>query len=237
MIVPNYVPDPVEVPGNVTEMPYRDRLAFIRRVSILHLASVAWIAGVVVAPNPPVPLRTSGEVFFACLLMLSLIRIALRGQRVEALVSAAFLPILLSLAGLFAEGLIAANIPIWAGAISISCAVIYSLLCGRDFSFVGQFFLAGIASTVIIAAGATQIGLDHAHAAIALGINAAVLLFYCYDLASLLSRRRIGEEFAGVVDLYRDVLNVFGWTIRVVQHWFRHGIFTVPLIEPRKPRS
>ena len=40
MVVPNYIPDPIEIPNNVTEQPYLVRLAYIRRVLSLHLLSV-----------------------------------------------------------------------------------------------------------------------------------------------------------------------------------------------------
>ena len=63
----------------------------------------------------------------------------------------------------------------------------------------------------------------------ALSWNAIYLTFYVYDLASLLARRRIGEEWAAVVDLYRDVLNVFGWIVRVFAHWRKHKIWNVSL--------
>lgn len=237
MIVPNYVPDPIEVPGNVTEAPYRQRLVFIRRVAVLHLASVAWIGGVVAAKPPPVPLKTAAAMYLSVLLLLSLIRIGLRGTSLEAKLSASGLPILLTIAGLAAATLLRSGVPVWAGGLACSCAVVYTMLCGRDFSFVGQFFLGLIVSSLVVAGSAILLGIDHRHAGLALAIDAAVLFYYSYDLASLLSRRRIGEELAGVVDLYRDVLNVFGWLVRVIQHWFRHGIFTVPLVEPRKPAS
>ena len=237
MIVPNYVPDPIEVPGNVTEQPYRQRLAFIRKVSVLHLASVAWIAAVVTVHPPVWPLKVALGSALGCLLILSLIRIVLRGQKLEVVLSVGILPILLSLLGLAADCLSRHHFPIWSVGVSFSTAVIYTMLCGRDFSFVGQFFLSWIASSLLIAGTCLALRLEHVQAGVALGVNVLGLFYYSYDLASLLSRRRIGEELAGVVDLYRDVLNVFGWTIRVVQHWFRHGIFTIPLVEPRKPSS
>jgi hypothetical protein len=49
-----------------------------------------------------------------------------------------------------------------------------------------------------------------------------------YDNASLLARRRLGEELGAVVDLYRDVLNVFGWVVRVLAHWRKHRIWNIP---------
>lgn len=237
MIVPNYVPEAIEIPGNVTEQPYRERLIFIRRVSILHLASVAFVGGVVAAQTHPLPIKQTVIPYAVFILGLSLLRIRCRGDKLETQLSSYALPILLLLAGMVAASLIRWNFPVWSAGVGVACGVLYTLSCGRDFSFVGQFFLGLIASTLIISVTVLCFGLPPRTAALALGWNLVSLFYYCYDLASLLSRRRIGEEIAGVVDLYRDVLNVFGWVIRVAQHWHRHSIFTIPLIEPRKPTS
>ena len=45
MYVPNYIPPPLEVPRNVTQEKYLIRVRFIRRVSVLHLASVLLLGG------------------------------------------------------------------------------------------------------------------------------------------------------------------------------------------------
>jgi hypothetical protein len=62
-------------------------------------------------------------------------------------------------------------------------------------------------------------------------------VYFAYDLASLMSRRRRGEEAAAVVDLYRDVFNVFGYVPRVIAHWHRHRIWqdVVPPLGDRRP--
>ena len=53
------------------------------------------------------------------------------------------------------------------------------------------------------------------------------VIYWVYDLASLLARRRQGEELAAVVDLYRDVFNFFGYAVRMIKHWQKHKIWTV----------
>jgi FtsH-binding integral membrane protein len=94
-----------------------------------------------------------------------------------------------------------------------------------DFSFVGQFVLSLIASTVILAVAALALGIEPAKAGFLLGANAIYLFYLVYDSASLLARRRLGEEIAAVVDLYRDVFNVFGYLVRVARHWRKHRIW------------
>lgn len=51
MYVPNYVPEPLEVPANVTLDRYPVRLAFIRRVTLLHAASLCLVAGIAWVPG------------------------------------------------------------------------------------------------------------------------------------------------------------------------------------------
>ena len=159
------------------------------------------------------------------MLGLDALRVASRGLPREASVSlAASAPMFLA-AGLAARTMAIVGVPVWALLVGPAFALAYTLLCGRDYSFVGCGLLSLIGSSVLIAGLAQQTGLEHRAAAWALGLNAVYLVYFVYDLASLMSRRRRGEEPAAVVDLYRDVFNVFGYVPRVVSHWRRHRIW------------
>jgi len=228
MYVPNYIPEPLEVPGNATEERYSARLAFIRRVEAWHAATVVLIAVLVQWVVAPPRLIWAAAATLACLIALAIVRIAFRGRPFEARLSAAFLPVLLAVVALLAAALARAGIPVWSVTFGLAAALVYAYACGRDFSFVGQYFLALIASSVGIAAVVLSVGLSKGDAAWALGLNAGFLTYFVYDLASMLSRRRIGEEPAAIVDLYRDVLNVFGYFIRVIRHWRKHRIWSQP---------
>jgi len=228
VIVPNYIPEPLEVPRNVTEEPYSVRVAYIRRVTLLHLTSLAALTGMAFLPWPS-NMGASALVSLAgALLILDLWRINQRGRPAEAKVSALALPVVLALGAWSANSVSALEWPIAAPLAGMICAAIYTTLSGRDFSFVGCTFLALITSSVGIAALCLRYRLDTAHAGAALGANALYLLYFEYDLASLLARRRLGEEWAAVLDLYRDVFNVFGYAIRCVRHWRKHRIWELP---------
>jgi FtsH-binding integral membrane protein len=226
--VPNYIPEPLEVPGNVTQEPYPRRLAFLRRVGALHLLSILVIAVIATLPVPDVEISMLGVWLAAALLGLSLLRIAIRGSRNEGLLSSAILPVVLGLAGVLIKQLWDVGIPAWSAGVGVAAAVAYAMLCGRDYSFVGQFMLALIASSVLLAGVIVALGMSREAGAIALGWNAVFLFYYVYDLASLQARRRLGEELGAVVDLYRDVLNVFGYVFRVIHHWHKHRIWSAP---------
>lgn len=228
MYVPNYVPEPLEVPGNITEAPYIARIHFIRRVMAMHLVSLGLVALLVAGPFPATGIRAPLIVLSALLLCLDLVRIALRGRRVEAIGSGAALPCVLLAVAWTATEVERMNVPVWCILAGPAYCGIYTLFCGRDFSFVGCLTLAWVASSTTLAAAEIQLGYSAHRAAIGLGLNTAYLIYFVYDLASLMARRRKGEELAAVVDLYRDVFNIFGYVVRVIGHWRRHRIWVVP---------
>jgi len=227
MYVPNYVPDPIEIPGNVTEEDYETRLAFVKRVAVLHFASLLVVGAVAYGPYAP-PQDASWWLLGITLVALAIIRVSLRKGRTEAKVSSLLLAPLLVVVGFVLHHAQTDGRPIWTMSIGPGCALIYALLCGRDYSFVGQYLLSLIASSTAIAALAVAAPASVSDARFALIANGVYLSYYVYDLASLLARRRLREELAAVVDLYRDVLNIFGYIVRCIGHWRKHRIWLNP---------
>lgn len=236
MYVPNYVPEPLEVPGNVTLDPYPVRLAFVRRVTVLHAAGLCTVAALAWLPWPYLELDVALAGVAVLMLLLDALRVALRGHRYEATMSTAALVVLLPTVAWAARVCFDSAIPVWAMLVGPSFALSYTLLSGRDYSFVGCGLLSLIGSSVLLAGMVVQTGMSPSLAAWALGLNTSYLIYFVYDLASLMSRRRRGEEAAAVVDLYRDIFNVFGYVPRVISHWHRHRIWqdVVPPIGDRK---
>jgi hypothetical protein len=228
MYVPNYVPEPLEVPGNVIQEHYAVRLLFIRRVVALHALGIAVLAGIACLPLPSVATWKVGLALLGFLVFLAWVRIFWRGREVEATTSAWMLPLLLFLVGWAARELWLEGYPVWAPGLGMAAIVVYTLLCGRDFSFVGCWFLALIASGTAIAMIGNAFDLGTREVGWALLANLVALTYWIYDLAYLGYRRRVGEEVAAVVDLYRDMLNIFGYVPRMIGHWRRHRIFAIP---------
>jgi hypothetical protein len=227
MYVPNYIPEPVEVPGNITENPYPQRIQFIRRVALMYLGSIGLMAALAHLSLPHVGLEVPLIGYALCLITLDVLRIAIRGKAAEAKASSLCLPAVLVLTAWVIRETQLQGWPVYQGAIGPSCIAMYAMLSGRDFSFVGCCMLSFIASSAIVAGMASAGNFDRAHAAFALGTNAIFVLYVVYDLASLMARRRRGEELAAVVDLYRDVFNFFGYAVRIIRHWKKHRIWTV----------
>jgi FtsH-binding integral membrane protein len=228
MYVPNYVPEQLEVPGNITLAPYMSRVLFIRRVTALHLMSLALITALCLYPFPATGWMMPAVVLSALLILLDLLRIALRGRKLEAIASSAALPCILLTVAWLASELLRMGIPVWCVLAGPLCCGLYTLCCGRDYSFVGCLMLSMIVSSTALAGAAIQVGMGARQAAWGLGLNAVYLVYFVYDLASLMARRRRGEEVAAVVDLYRDIFNFFGYIVRVIGHWKRHRIWALP---------
>jgi FtsH-binding integral membrane protein len=233
MYVPNYVPDPIEIPGNVTEQPYAIRIGFVKRVATLHVASLAIVGGIAYSPLS-LPKEWSWLPLAFLILGLAVVRVRLRRGPREAIVSSYLLIPLLGAVGLALNPAPASGWPLWTVGLGPLFALAYAWLCGRDFSFLGQYLLSLIASSTLIAALLVSSPNVMEKPAFALVANAVYLTYWVYDLASLLARRRLGEEFAAVVDLYRDVLNFFGYIARCIGHWRKHRIWVLPRLDDRR---
>ncbi|MFQ3669383.1 MAG: hypothetical protein SNJ61_10915 [Fimbriimonadaceae bacterium] len=226
MHVPPFIPQPIEIPRNVTTERYGVRLGFVRRVAALHFLSVGLVAAGSSAPWPEwSPWWPAGGTL-GMLVVLTLVRALARGRHREQLLSISLAPILLIFLAWLVRDLAAMGWPMWAPAIGLGCAVAYALTCGRDLSFVAMVVIPTVVSSMLIALAAYTSGLPAGVIGSALALNFAFVFYIVYDLASLLSRRRLREEAGAVVDLYRDILNFLGYGVRVVRHWRRHRIWT-----------
>ncbi len=183
--------------------------------------SAGAVGGVAVLLAPAVPFKLAGAVFLGCLLALTIVRRVLDGGPLDNVLSLGVLaPTVWSL-GTMLRLASDSGSPVWILGAGYLLAGLYGLLCGRDFSFVGLLVLTTIALTMIVLTTILFFGLAWAQAALWGLATVAYLTYYVYDLAALLSRRRLGEAPAAVADLYRDLLNFITYTVRIVLHWRR----------------
>ncbi len=229
MYVPNYVPSIIEIPGSVAEKSWRDKLAFLRLATMWFLILAALVALCALAvpydqnlfPNTVV-LAAGGCLF------LNLVRTFARDSQWERGPSLVLTPFVILALGLTLGGLGRMGFPIWALASSCLFFGLYTYLCGRDFSFIGQFVLATGATIffnsliVVFFKLGSKIGIE------ALFVAIFANLYFSYDLASIMSRRRRGEELHAGIDFLRDMFNFVGFSIRCRRHWKRHNIFVLP---------
>ena len=219
VFIPPYFPEPIVVPDNVATRSYDERRRFIQTVSGLFF--LAGIASALVATLHPLslPLQESVLVFLACLVAHQLFRALLGGRSPERWLQAGFLPITILFTGTLTRNLHEVGWPVCALGITLAGAALYTALSGRDFSFVGQYVLAGLA-TILGCVGLsvwTPDLLPNLWLGIGLGLGG--LAYLVYDFAMILKRRRMDEPLSALADLHCDLLNGITYPIRVLIHW------------------
>ena len=221
MHVQPYFPEPLEVRKNVAKERYMVTLSFIRSAMVGHAISAVAVIGVAMLLEPVISMSQSIIVFLACLLALTLVRRFARGGTADNTLSLLLLaPTVWSL-GTLMRIIEDSGSPVWILGLGYGLASVYGAFCGRDFSFVGQAFLAILALAVTLVVVCLTTMLAWMDALLWGLVASAYVFYYVYDLAALLSRRRLGEEPAAVADLYRDLLNFLTYSVRVVLHWRR----------------
>lgn len=228
MNVPPFIPAQIVIPGNVAEERYDVRVGFVKRVAMLHAASVGVVLALALTPwAATIPFQWGLAAFLAGLLGLSLVRGLVKRWRHEQRLSAVFVPLVVGgLAVIVRSATIDSGYPLWAFGLPSLGHAIYVAACGRDLSFTGMFVLVATGITVF-ALGASRIyPEEQPYSMLWLGM-VSYTAYFTYDLAAIQTRRRLGEEMGAVLDLYRDLLNFTTYPVRVIQHWRRHRIWSL----------
>ena len=221
MQIQPYFPEPITVRANVAAERYMVTLGFIRRTMLGHFLSVIAVVATAVFVPTVLDAAAYATAFVGGLLALTFARRLLDGGPIDNVASLVLLaPTLWALAGLVRLADEAGH-PVWIVGACYLMAAGYGALCGRDFSFVGQFMVTLFSTVALLTVlGLTQT-VTWAGTLLWGAVGLAYVLYYVYDLAALLSRRRLEEEPAAVADLYRDLLNFTTYSVRIVLHWRR----------------
>ncbi|MCW5936573.1 MAG: hypothetical protein KIT11_04620 [Fimbriimonadaceae bacterium] len=218
MYLQPFFPEPVTVPGNVTQHRYGVRVEFVRRVAFGQALCVA-LAGVSMSFGAVLDARLAGSALLGSMVALSFLRVV--GKRTPTLV---VLDVVVLLAVLLLWGQVLAGAEPWLAAglaMGTVLVVLYTAVAGRDFSYYGLYFLGLLAAGVLCLledllgfASLPGAGLTFAVAATWLG-------YLCYDLSMIVRRRRPAEVVPAIVDVFRDPLNLFSYAWRTWRHWRR----------------
>lgn len=229
MNIPPYFPEPIEIPGNASESRYTVRLGFIRRVLALHFLTVGAVVSVVLESDQ-IPLNPAQALVGTLLGLgaMSVIRqLAINRSKLDAILSWLILPpFLICLGRMLAwggESGAMLEVPL-AGLIGWFS---YAVLCGRDFSFIGQFGVSLIAALGFAGWNVMQVGQPLSTTTFAFLGTGAMVFYLTYDLAMVTKRRRPDEVWPAVCDLYRDLLNGITYSGRVLQHWRKYPLGTL----------
>jgi hypothetical protein len=215
VIIPSYTPDPIEVPGNVHEQRYRVRVRYNLR-AVLYLAGMALAVAALQRLLPVYAFPHALGAYFSWTLLLGLVRIRCRGTPFDADFCTWTAPITILTLALLVRALPFSPVPFGVGILALAS---YTFLSGLDFSWPRAFAVATIAQ-ILCASMLGQLG----HAFWLMHIS--FCFYVVYDLWCTQYRRKPTEAFAGALDVLRDYLNVFGWLVRVAQHWRKHRLWT-----------
>lgn len=224
MNVQPYFPEPITVPGNIANADYGERLRYVRILVLMLSICFAVVAVALYATPRELPPRQAAVLILGLLAALSLTRRLAPSGLWDNILSGSLLVVLLLALGAGLRYWSDSGLPLYTLAIAACCPAAYTLFSGRDFSFVGGFVLSMLATALASAAYAVARGQPLEELWLPVTLSGVGLFYLYYDLASLLQRRRKGEEVAALADLFRDSLNVLSYGVRVVRHWKRFNI-------------
>lgn len=172
--------------------------------------------------------KLSGAVLLCTMLLLTVCRFAFGGGKREIIASAILaLPVLVS-AGLFFGALYLYRAPVWVLMLVPTGGLLYSIISGRDFSFVGQYFLS-LAFTILMGLLGREFTPELVPNLVwGIAIAVIVQFFYSYNMAMILKRRRLNELPCAITDFYCDALNFLTYSLRVKRHWRRFRAASPP---------
>jgi hypothetical protein len=231
---PPLLPEPITVPGNVADGDYATRVRFVRSVGIGHLLSLSAFAALIALFMRPESRALVSRIGFESLVILSVLWLVLlaivRHARViwQIPVLVAFLLSLSAWLGTavarwhetypgFMETLGIGIATAW------TSVLLYNLLCGRDYSFVGEFTLSFFGAVAFAGLYGIRVGIGISELVAVLTFCAIAVGYWTYDLAMILRRRTAAQQVEAVLDLYRDVLNVLGFPVRILHMPRRRG--------------
>lgn len=229
MYVPNFIPEPIEVPDNVADQPHRVRLVFLRRVTGAYVGSI-WAIALLAWQMPRDGVSPSLKLItlLGFFVVLDFVRWWLADHELESrIASVSLFPIVFFTAWLL-KSITENGTVLWPILVGPNCALVYTHFCKRDYSFVGNFLISALGAVAITIAIGKSLALTTTSIGMGCILSIAFLGYMIYDLASLQSRRRADEILAATADLHRDVLNIVRYIPRVVRHWRKHKIWSLP---------
>jgi FtsH-binding integral membrane protein len=216
-----YFPEPVEVPDNVAQGPFRERLTFIKKMHVAYGLSILVVILFCHLVPPFFGPWPTLAAMVASLVMLSVTRNFSGGGKRDAYSSLALMIVFLPALGQTLGFAQRSGFPVWIVWVGLGLAVLYAGVSGRDYSYGGQYVLVALVLLLM------TIGLVWFTAMpwflVAEGLLAFLVYFafVSYNLSCIMRRRTKDEVVAATADLYRDVLNFITWFGRVYQHWKR----------------
>ena len=215
----NPFPVPYTVPNCVDDQPYIDKIRFIKRTLVGHLATIFIIAFFAIYVHIPLTdpqlLTTLGLI----LLAMTALRLTVKSGKVEQYGSVILLLTAIPLLGQLCRDIHTAGYPILIFLIAATLSGIYTILAGRDFSFPGLVVVCSVGLIPILLILRNQGVPTMDTPAFAWIIGTIYLVYVAYNLSMILKRRTPSEVPTAIADFYRDSLNFLTYPVRVYFHW------------------
>lgn len=215
----NPFPEPYTVPNCVDDQPYPDKIRFIKRTLVGHLATIFAIA--LCAQVFTIPLTDPQLLTILGLILVAMtaVRLIIKTGPLEQMLSLISLAATIPLLGQLAKDIHNAGYPIITLLIAATLTGLYTLLAGRDFNFSGMVTVCSIAIIPIIFILRNQDVQAVSSIPFAWLISTIYLVYVAYNLSMILKRRRMNEIPTAIADFYRDSLNFLTYPVRVYFHW------------------
>ncbi|MFM9872808.1 MAG: hypothetical protein ACKVQS_05005 [Fimbriimonadaceae bacterium] len=215
----NPFPVPYTVPNCVDDQPYPDKIRFIKRTLVGHLATIFTItlsAQYVHLPYKDTQLLT---VLAVILIAMTALRLTIKSGKIEQTLSVILLLVAIPLLGQVCRDIYNSGYPILIFLIAATLTGLYTLLAGRDFSFPGMVTICSVALIPILLILRHQAIPTFESVAFTWIIGTIYLIYVAYNLSMILKRRIMTEVPTAIADFYRDSLNFLTYPVRVYFHW------------------
>lgn len=215
----NPFPEPYTVPNCVDDQPYGEKIRFIKRTLVGHLATIFAIAFSATYLRIPLSDPQLLATLFAILLAMTALRLTIKAGKAEQLGSVILLLLAIPLLGQVCRDIHYAGYPILNLLFAATLTGIYTLLAGRDFSFPGMVTVCSLGLIPILLILRAQ-GVPTMETPIFAWMTGTIYLAYvAYNLSMILKRRTPSEVPTAIADFYRDALNFLTYPVRVYFHW------------------
>ena len=195
---------------------------FLKRTVLVFLSTLLLAAVLAKAIAAPIPLVPALVALLVTIIGLTVSRRLLKRGNTEATISAFGLGSCLLLVTNLLSIAQESGWPLFLLSSQIVLMLVYTLACGRDFSFVGFAAISGLTQIAVNLLIGVYGLVESSMIPLACLFATLFSSYVSYNLAMVMKRRRPEERISPVTDMYRDLLNFTTYPFRVINHWRKY---------------
>ena len=221
MIQP-FFPEPIQVTRSVSQSNYDARIDFVKRTMVCFTGTLLPVVLISNFIPAVIEAKMAAYLLLFVLIFLTLTRRFFGRGVVEKANSIFGTGAVLCLIAILLVWANRTGWPVFLLASQLLMMLVYTLACGRDFSFVGFIVITSATQIAINLMASAFHVLPDPHLGQMSLFAVAFSWYVSYDLAMIMKRRRPEEVASSVADIYRDLLNFATYPIRVIDHWRKY---------------